>query len=151
MLEYQMGRLFILQEAQYGMDMAILRFFRQQSIYLVRNMVMSQFLLLGSQVVLEMEILKVIYLQILLVHDMELWEVLIMSSQMYRFLEIFRGQHWESHLAKNMNLRGFIMVEYFQMGVLQSKLRSIQGYLIRVHRVQGCSWQQDHSLLARMR
>ena len=49
--------------------------------------------------------LRDIHWEILLVKYLELWEVILMASQMEKFIDIFRVPLWERHLVQNPELR----------------------------------------------
>ena len=68
--------------------------------------------------------LRDIYWDMLLVQDMELWEILMIVSKMKRFLERVRVQLWESHLLQNAKLVKVLLVSA-QMGGLMANLRDI--------------------------
>ena len=54
--------------------------------------------------------LRDIYWDMLLVQDMELWEILMIVSKMKRFLERVRVQLWESHLVHNPELMKVLLM-----------------------------------------
>ena len=57
-----------------------------------------------------MEDLIYINWEMILVQDMELWEVLLIAFQMDKFLEILRVQLWGSHLVQNTELREVLLM-----------------------------------------
>ena len=77
-----MGRLVLLYESQQGMNMARLRVLHWEISYLAHNLELGWVLMLAAQMGKLMENFRYILWEILLVQDLEPWEVLMMAFQM---------------------------------------------------------------------
>ena len=72
-----------------------------------------------------MEKFRDIHWEMILVQDMELWEVILMSVNMENFLSILRVQLWESHLVHTMEMQEVLLMSY-QLGMYLKTLRAVQ-------------------------